>query len=119
MRAGDRGSVTVELAVALPAIMILLLTGLAAVNAVATNMRCVDAAREAARAAARGESREVVHSVAVRAAPPGATVEVGGSREEVRVTVSARAGRVGGLLPAFPVSANAVALREPESTGVP
>jgi len=33
--------------------------------------------------------------------------------------VSARAGRVGGLLPAFHVSASAVALREPESTGVP
>jgi hypothetical protein len=46
-------------------------------------------------------------------------VEVGSAGEEVRVTVIAQAGRVGGLLPTFRVSASAVALREPESTGVP
>ncbi len=49
----DRGSVTAELAVALPALVLLLLAGLTAVQAVTVQLRCVDAAREAARAAAR------------------------------------------------------------------
>jgi hypothetical protein len=37
----------------------------------------------------------------------------------LEVTVSAEADSVGGLLPAVRVRANAVALREPESTGEP
>ena len=115
----DGGMATAELAVVLPTLVLVIAASLTMVSVVLAQVRCVDAAREAARAAARGESREVVQSAAVRAAPSAAKVEVGGSREEVRVTVSARAGRVGGLLPAFPVSAEAVALREPESTGVP
>ena len=115
----DGGMATAELAVVLPTLVLVIAAGLAMVSVVLAQVRCVDAAREAARAAARGESWEVVHSAAVQAAPSGAKVEVGGSHEEVRVTVSARARRVGGLLPAFPVSAEAVALREPESTGVP
>jgi len=115
----DDGMATAELAVVLPTLVLVIAAGLTMVSVVLAQVRCVDAAREAARAAARGESLEVVRSAAVRAAPTGAKVDVGGSREEVRVTVSARADRVGGLLPAFPVSAHAVALREPESTGVP
>jgi hypothetical protein len=110
---------TAELAVVLPALVLVITAGLTMVSAVLAEVRCVDAAREAARAAARGESPEVVHSTAVRAAPAGAKVEVEGGGEEVRVTVSAPAGRLGGLLPAFRVSATAAALREPESTGVP
>lgn len=115
----DGGMATAELAVVLPTLVLVIAAGLTMVSVVLAQLRCVDAAREAARAAARGESPEVVRSAAVRAAPTGAKVDVGGSREEVRVTVSARADRVGGLLPALPVSAHAVALREPESTGVP
>ena len=110
---------TAELAVVLPTLVLVVAAGLAMVSVVLAQVRCVDAAREAARAAARGEPADAVRSAAVRAAPSGARVEVAGTGEEVRVTVSARAGRVGGLLPAIEVSASAVALREPEATGVP
>ena len=110
MRAGDRGSVTVELAVALPAIMILLLTGLAAVNAVATDMRCVDAAREAARAEARGEPGVAAGQ---RAAPAGANVSVTATGDTVTATVLAVTHPLGGRLPGFTVVATAVAAREP------
>ena len=115
----DGGMATAELAVVLPTLVLIIAAGLTMVSVVLAQVRCVDAAREAARAAARGELPEVVRSAAVRAAPAGASVEVGSAGEEVRVTVIAQAGRIGGLLPTFRVSASAVALREPESTGVP
>jgi len=115
----DSGMATAELAVVLPTLVLIIAAGLAMVSIVLAQVRCVDAAREAARAAARGEPPEVVRAAAVRAAPTGARVDVGGAGEEVEVTVSAPAGRAGGLLPAFHVSSSAVALREPESTGVP
>ena len=51
----DRGSFTAELAAGLPALVLLLLAGLAAVGAVTIKAQCVDAAREAALAASRGE----------------------------------------------------------------
>ncbi len=118
-RRRDGGMATAEFAVVLPALVLIIAAGLAMVSVVLAQVRCVDAAREAARAAARGEPPDVVRSAAVRASPAGAHVDVGSAGEEVRATVSAPAGRVGGLLPAFHVSATAVALREPESTGVP
>jgi hypothetical protein len=61
----------------------------------------------------------VVRSAALRVAPAAATVDLGPEGEAVRVTVSATAGRRGGLLPTFRVTATAVALREPEAAGVP
>jgi hypothetical protein len=118
-RRRDGGMATAELAAVLPTLVLVIAAGLTMVSVVLAQVRCVDAAREAARAAARGESPEVVRLAAVRAAPTAARVQVGGAGDEVRVTVSARAGRFGGLLLAFHVSASAVALREPESTGVP
>jgi hypothetical protein len=50
----DSGSATAELAVALPAIMLLLMAGTGAIVAVGTKLGCVAAARDAALAAARG-----------------------------------------------------------------
>jgi Flp pilus assembly protein TadG len=117
-RRRDGGMATAELAVVLPTLVLVIAAALTMVSVVLAQVRCVDAAREAARAAARGEPAGVIRSAAIRAAPAGAGVTVGGAGEEVLVTVSARAGRIGGLLPAFQVSASAVALREPESTGV-
>jgi Flp pilus assembly protein TadG len=110
VRRGDRGSVTVELAVALPVIVILLLGGLTAVNAVATKMRCVDAAREAARAEARGEPGTTAGQ---RAAPAGADVTVTTTRDTVTATVRATTYPLGGRLPGFSVVGTAVAAREP------
>ena len=51
----DRGSFTAELAAGLPALMVLLLVGLTAVAAGVAKVQCVDAARDGALAAARGE----------------------------------------------------------------
>lgn len=115
----DGGMATAELAVVLPALVLVVAAALTAVSVLLAQLRCVDAAREGARAAARGEPAEVVRSAAVRVAPVAATVELGTEGGAVRVTVSARAGRAGGLLPTFGVTATAVALREPEPTGVP
>jgi Flp pilus assembly protein TadG len=110
-RSSDRGSVTAELAVALPVLLLLLLAGLTSVNAVATKMRCVDAAREAARAEARGEPGVATGE---RAAPDGAVVTVDGQGDVVRAAVRTVVRPLGGRLPGFPVEAYAVAAREPD-----
>jgi Flp pilus assembly protein TadG len=110
---------TAEVAVALPALVLLVAAAMTAVSVVTAQLRCVDAAREAARSAARGESAAVVRSLAERSAPVGSAVHVTSGGPEVEATVSALADPVGGLLPSFRVHASAVALREPESTGEP
>lgn len=107
----DRGSFTAELAAGLPVLMLLLLAGLTAVEAVTTKGRCVDAARVGAIAAARGEpGREA----AARVAPPGAAIEVTTDVETVTVVVRARLGVFGGHLPVITVESQAVAAREPD-----
>jgi Flp pilus assembly protein TadG len=93
----DRGSFTVEFAVGLPVLMVLLTTALGAVGAVTTKAQCVDAARDAALAVARGE-----------AAPPGASVELGAETVTARVTAPVP------LVPKLTVQATAVAAREPQ-----
>ena len=106
----DRGSFTAELAAGLPALMVLLLFGLTAVVAVSTKLQCLDAAREGAIAAARGEPGAVA---AERVAPPGAAVHVETAGEEVTVSVSARVSVLGAHLPVVVVRASAVAAKEP------
>ena len=115
----DRGMATAEVAVALPALVVLVAAGMTAVSVLTAQLRCVDAAREAARAAARGEDAAIVRSLAERSGPAGSDVQVTSGGREVEVTVSAEADSVGGLLPAVRVQASAVALREPETTGEP
>jgi Flp pilus assembly protein TadG len=109
----DRGSATAELAAALPVLMLLLFAALAAVNAVTVKMRCVDAAREAARAEARGESGIAAGQ---RSAPEGAAVSVGVDGDTVRATVRSPAPLLGTRLPGFTVTADAVAAVEPDAT---
>ncbi len=67
---------TAEFALLLPAVVVLLALALGTVRAVVTQVQCVDAARAAARAAARGESGDVVLRVARAAGPDGAAVRV-------------------------------------------
>ena len=109
-RRADRGSVTAELAVALPALVLLLFAGIGAVNAVTTQLRCVDAAREAALAGSRGGGAEAAGR---RAAPTGASVEVSGDADTVRASVRVVDHPLGGRLPGFTIRADAVAAREP------
>ncbi len=110
----DRGSFTAELAAGLPALMLLLIAGLSAVVAVSTQLQCLDAAREAAIAAARGESGP---AAGARVAPAASEVDVAVGADAVTATVRARVRVLGGHLPLITVRATAVAAREPEAMG--
>lgn len=106
------------MATALPVLMVLLAVALSAVGAVTAQLRCVDAAREGARAAARGEPTARVAAVAGQVAPAGASVVVETvDADTVAVTVDSRVPLLGHLLSPVSVSARAVALIEP--TGPP
>ncbi|MEV6305136.1 TadE family type IV pilus minor pilin [Actinoplanes sp. NPDC051861] len=107
----DRGAFTAELAAGLPALVLLLLVGMAAVSAVMVKAQCLDAAREAALAAARGEPSL---AVAAATAPEDADISVSFGVESVTAVVSARVRVLGGDLPGVTVRAKAVAAREPE-----
>ena len=109
-RADDRGTVTVEAALALCSLVVVLALVLAAVSAVAAQLRCVDAAREAARLTARGEQDRAA-DLARRIAPRGAVVQVSVRGDEITARVSADL--VAGLLPGVEVRAEAAAVLEP------
>jgi hypothetical protein len=110
-RPAERGSVTAELAACLPVLMLVLAVALTAVGGVAARTRLQDAAREAARAAARGD-----RSAALRLATdvaPGARVSLTRDGSDVVAVVRDRVHPFGGWLPALAVSARAVARIEP------
>jgi hypothetical protein len=105
----DRGAVTVEAALALCSLMVVLALALGAVASVGAQLRCMDAAREAARLVSRGQP-ERARQAAVSIAPAGASVEVVVRGDEVTATVSSRiVGRLSGLA----VSGRAVGVLEP------
>ncbi|HEY1971044.1 MAG TPA: TadE family type IV pilus minor pilin [Pseudonocardia sp.] len=108
-RTDDRGAVTVEAALALASLMLVLALAIAAISAVGAQLRCMDAAREAARLVARGELDRASRAAGM-IAPSGARVEIVVRGDEVTVTVaSAVVGRLPGLL----VSARAMGVLEP------
>ncbi|MEU6424652.1 TadE family type IV pilus minor pilin [Microbispora sp. NPDC046973] len=80
---------TAETAVALPALVLVLTASLWVVTIVGAQLRCVDAARAGARAAARGEAAEEVSAAVLRLAPKGATVSVRVGADTTRVEVVA------------------------------
>jgi hypothetical protein len=104
--------VTAETAVVLPVLLLVLAGAVAAMIAVGTQLRCVDAAREGARSAARGDAAATVVAVTARAAPAGAAVGIGGDADQVRVTVSVDVRPFGPLPISVRVSASAAAGRE-------
>ncbi|GGK57831.1 TadE family type IV pilus minor pilin [Ornithinimicrobium pekingense] len=109
---GDRGLATAELAVALPAVVLVLALCLTAMALGVDHVRAEDAARAGARAASRGEPVAVVREVAATRAPRGASIIVDAGAEGVVVRVVAPA-RVR-LLPRLPsAEATAEALWEP------
>ena len=120
----DAGMVTAETAVLLPVLVVVLAAAVFVLACVAAQLECVDAARSAARAAARGEPTAVVTRTAARLGPADASVDVGAGSEvagtaTVEVVVRAQVrpfGRALRGLPAVGVSARAVAAVEP---GVP
>jgi hypothetical protein len=102
--------VTAELAVAVPVVVVVLALGLAAIRVGVDQVRCVDAARLAARALARGDSEASARAVASTAGPPGAVVAVSSGGAEVSVHVSAARDLAGWRV--VTVSGSATAARE-------
>ncbi|RCV53643.1 TadE family type IV pilus minor pilin [Marinitenerispora sediminis] len=99
--------VTAEIAVALPGLCLLLGAALGAVGAAAAHVACVDAARVGARAAARGDTVDVVRRLAGDVAPAGAVVEIVDDGVFARVTVRVAVPLVPGAAVAVPVRATA------------
>ena len=104
--------VTAELAVALPVLMIMVAAALSAVSVASERVRAADAAREAARAAARGDP--VAGSRLSSAAAPGASVTVTRAGDRVTAQVRVVVHPMGGWLPALTVVERAVAAAEPD-----
>ncbi|MER5702586.1 TadE family type IV pilus minor pilin [Micromonospora sp. NPDC002296] len=102
------------MAAGLPALLLLLLAGLTAVNAVVTKAACLGAAREAALAASRGQPGGAAGAAA---APAGAEVSVVGNGDRVTATVRAPVRALGARLPRITVTATAVAAVEPGTPG--
>lgn len=113
----QRGAVTAETAVVLPLLAIFTVGLVWMVSLATVHSRAVDAAREAARVVARGESVGAASTLA-RSVAGDARVRISSGGDQVTVVVSAPVKGPGGLfafLPATTVSARAVAAREPES----
>jgi hypothetical protein len=112
----ERGAVTAEAAVVIP-VVILVALGLAWLVALgATQVRALDAARETARALARGEDDAASIGLGRRVATTGARFTVTDEGETVQVTVDAPVrgpGGIFGFLPIYHARAQAVAAREP------
>jgi hypothetical protein len=86
--ARDRGSVTAELALGLPAVVLALVVVLLVGSVAVAQVRSTDAARAAARAAALGEDTAAVVAIATNLAGDQAEVTVEEAGGWVRVTVS-------------------------------
>lgn len=89
----------------LVAVLVLCLAG---ITAVSMQVRCIDAAREAARLAARGDERSAVAAARV-VAPGGAVVQLRRDGLFVVATVAVRSN----LLPALHITATGVSVVEP------
>ncbi len=82
--------VTAELAVALPAVVVVLVLALGGLAAGIDQVRCVDAARLAARSLARGDPPQQARALAAGAAPSGAGIALAAAADQVTVTVTSR-----------------------------
>jgi hypothetical protein len=111
--------VTAELAVALPALVLVLVAALYGVALITAQLRCVDAAAVGARLAARGETGQLARSTALDAAPAGAGLEISRSATVVTATVTVRVAPLGlsRLLPGVTVVGHAS--DDVETTGSP
>lgn len=114
-RRHQRGAVTAELALALP-ILLLVTAGLVWLLAVAVGqVRTVDAARETARALARGDDPGSALALGRQVAPDGVRLSVTHDGDQVVVHARGRIAGPGGLfhsLPGAELRAEAVALTE-------
>ncbi|MBB4907180.1 TadE family type IV pilus minor pilin [Actinophytocola algeriensis] len=100
-----------EAAIGLAAFAVFLTFALGGAAAAVDHVRCVDAAREAARLTARGE-QDQARTAAKRIAPENAEVTITMTGEHIEVQVSATP--ASGLLPGLHLQAEAFAVREPD-----
>ncbi|MBA2716379.1 MAG: pilus assembly protein [Propionibacteriales bacterium] len=115
-KAGEDGTVTAEAAVVLPIVAAFALALIWMLSVGIAKVETVDAARDAARALARGDDPQEALAIATRTAPPNARIDV----EEappgfVTVTVAVEAKAPGWLLaplPAVTVGSRASTLME-------
>lgn len=111
----QRGAVTAELALALP-ILLLVTAGLVWLLAVAVGqIRTVDAARETARALARGDDAAAALALGRQVAPDGVRLSVSQDGDRIVVTARGRIAGPGGLfrsLPGAELRAEAIAAAE-------
>lgn len=110
----ERGAVTVEAAIAIASIVTVVVLCIGAIVAATLHIRCVDAAREAARLAARGDDAVAV-STAAKVAPDGAEITLRVEGDLVIATVRTRSS----LLPLVDITAGAVAAVEPSYDSSP
>jgi Flp pilus assembly protein TadG len=119
--ADERGSVTAETAVTIPVLAAFTLCLCWLVSLGLAQVRVVDAARDAARAAARGDQPAAVESSALRTAP-GGRVDVTRADGLVTVAVSTVAEAPGWLLvplPTVTVRAESTVLAEDSADALP
>ncbi|WP_253862990.1 TadE family type IV pilus minor pilin [Prauserella halophila] len=105
---------TVEGAITVCSLIVVLGLVLSVVTAMLAQVRCADAAGEAARLLGRGDDARAREAVR-RLAPDGATFAAADDGTGVEVTV--RSPFLGGLLPGVELSAGAYAVREPGAEG--
>lgn len=105
----DRGSVTVEAAIGLSALVVVRALCVAGLAAMVAQVRATDAAGEAARLAARGDEA-AARAVVERLAPSGSELQLSGT---ALITAQVVAPPLGGLLPGLRLGATAIAMREP------
>lgn len=96
------GTVTAEAAVVLPVVAAFALVLVWVVSVGVAQIQVVDAARDAARALARGDDRSVAVSVARRAAPAHADIDVAYGTSTVKVSVESEHSGPGWLMVALP-----------------
>ena len=99
---GQRGTVTAEAAIVLPLVAAFALALVWLVSLGIAQVRAVDAARDAARALARGDDESAAVSAAERTAPDGSTVTTRRADDTVTVMVESRQRLPGWLLVPLP-----------------
>lgn len=104
---GEQGSVTAEIAVGLPVVVLLLVAVLTLAAASTAQMRALDAARAGARAVAIGEADAAVASAVARVGGGDADLTIVRDGEWVEVTVTRPV--AGGWLADSPLRAKGVA----------
>lgn len=117
-RDADRGAATAELVMVLPMLVAVALGLVWLLSVGAAQLRTVDAARETARAVARGDDTAAAVSRGLKVGPAGTRVEVSTADSEVVVTATATVDGPGGLfrwLPGVTLHARAVTAAEESS----